>query len=131
MDGPPEGAQTEDQPLSQISTFGDQLPVPPSQVRVESVGVNPLDRRRVDVAVDLTPCLEPIHVEMVIVGPQDRELCNIQLIHNRDWALDKVMHLRQDAQPGDHTLHVGVFFDDELVARAARKFSFPLPAQTG
>ena len=32
----------------------DRAPVPVSQMRVESVGVNALDRRRVDVAVDLT-----------------------------------------------------------------------------
>lgn len=85
-----------------------------------------LDQRRVDVAVDLTPCLQPVNVEMVIVGPQDDELCSILLISNREWELDKILHLRQDANPGDHTLHVGVFSDDELVARAARRFAFPL-----
>jgi hypothetical protein len=49
------------------------------------------------------------------------------LVQNRDWMVDKVMHLRQDAGPGEHTLHVGVFRDDELVTRAARTFAFPAP----
>jgi hypothetical protein len=101
--------------------------VPAEQVQIESLGVNPLDLRRVDVAVDLTPLLEPVNVELVIVGPDNDELCSILLVHNREWMLDKVMHLRQDAEPGEHTLHVGVFFENELVARAARQFKMPQP----
>jgi hypothetical protein len=63
---------------------------------------------------------------MVIVGPTDDELCSTILVGNRQPAVDRIMHLRQDAQPGQHTLHVGVFYEGELVARAARAFSFPL-----
>jgi hypothetical protein len=96
----------------------------PQDVQVEGVGVNPLDLRRVDVAVDLTPCQVPVTVEMVIVGPDDDELCSVMLIENTEWMLDRIMHLRQDAQPGAHILHVGVFHDGELVARAARRFEF-------
>jgi hypothetical protein len=105
----------------------ERVPVPPAEVRVESIGVNPLDRRRVDVAVDLTPCRQAVDVELVIVGPSDDELCSILLIQNRQWMLDKIMHLRQDALPGTYTLHVGVFHEKELVARAASRFVFPPP----
>jgi hypothetical protein len=101
-------------------------PVRPDKIQVQSVGVHALDLRRVDVAVDLTPCTEPVTVEMVIVGPEDDELCSVLLVENRQWQLDKIMHLRQDAQPGEHLLHVGVFYHDELVARAACRFLFPL-----
>jgi hypothetical protein len=107
--------------------FADGAPVPVAEVRIESVGVNPLDQRRVDVAVDLTPCLQAVNVELVIVGPDDDELCSTLLVQNRQWMLDKVMHLRRDAQPGDYTLHVGVFFEEQLVTRAARRFRFPPP----
>jgi hypothetical protein len=62
---------------------------------------------------------------MVIVGPQDDELCSIRLLQNREWMLDKILHLRQDAQPGEHILHVGVFAENELLARTARRFVFP------
>lgn len=91
---------------------------------MQSIGIHALDMRRVDVAVDLTPCTQPVTVEMVIVGPMGHELCSVLLFENRDWKLDKIMHLRQDAQPGEHVLHVGVFSEDELVARAARRFVF-------
>ena len=100
-------------------------PVRPEKIQVVGVGVHALDMRRVDVAVDLTPCVEPVTVEMVIVGPEGDELCSVLLVDNRQWMLDKIMHLRQDAQPGEHVLHVGVFKDNELVARAARRFGFP------
>jgi hypothetical protein len=107
--------------------FADRAPVPVTEIRIESVGVNALDRRRVDVAVDLSPCREPVTVEMVIVGPDDDELCSILLVENREWMLDRIMHLRRDAGPGEHTLHVGVFYEKELVARAAKTFTFPSP----
>jgi hypothetical protein len=101
-----------------------EAPVPPGQIQVQSIGVNPLDLRRVDVAVDFTPCIEPVTVELVIVGPEDDELCSVMLVQSRECMVDKIMHLRQDAQPGEYVLHVGVFFEGELVARAARRFSF-------
>ena len=103
-----------------------EAPVQPHEMRVLGVGINPLDMRRVDVAVDLTPCTEPVKVEMVIVGPDDDELCSLLLVENRTWMIDKIMHLRGDAQPGEYVLHVGVFHEDELVTRAARRFAFPL-----
>jgi len=111
--------------VSQVDLFG-EAPVQPHKMLVLSVGVNPLDMRRVDVAVDLTPCTEPVKVEMVIVGPDDDELCSLLLVENRTWMIDKIMHLRKDAQPGGYVLHVGVFYNDELVTRAARRFAFPL-----
>jgi hypothetical protein len=100
-------------------------PVQPEQIQIESVGVNPLDQRRVDVAVDLTPCLRPVDVELVIVAPDDEEVASSLLLGNRQWMLDKVLHLRQDAGPGEYVLHIGVFYEKELVTRAARRFSFP------
>ncbi len=115
--------------LSQSSFSTNPALVSPTEMRIESVGVNPLDLRRVDVAVDLTPCREPVNVEMVIVGPDDAELCSILLIQNSEWALDKILHLRQDAQPGGHTLHVGVFYENGLVAQTARCFTFS-PAES-
>ena len=117
--------------MSQNLFFAGQAPVPPAEVRVESVGLNPLDQRRVDVAVDLTPCLEPLTVELVIVGPDDTELCSALLLGNRQWEIDKVLHLRQDAQPGAHVLHIGVFAGEDLVARAARSFHFPSAGSAG
>jgi hypothetical protein len=112
--------------LSRRTFIAGAAPRPASEVEIESVGLNPLDLRRVDVAVDLTPYLGTVNIEMVIVGPANEELCSISLVHNRDPILDKVMHLWQDAQPGEHILHVGVFVEEDLVARAARSFRFPL-----
>ena len=93
--------------------------------RIECVGVRALDKRRVDVAVDLVLGPEPLSVELVIVGPDDKELCSVQVVHNHQAALDKTMHLRADAEPGEHTLHVGLFRDEELLDHAVRHFAFP------
>jgi hypothetical protein len=102
-----------------------RMPLPAAEVRIESLGVRALDLRRVDVAVDLTPCREPVTVDMIIVGPHDEELCSSLLVNNTEWMLDKVLHLRRDAEPGKHTLHIGVFHDNLLVTREARTFEFP------
>jgi hypothetical protein len=112
---------------------GDAVPVEVAQARVESIGVNSLDRRRVDVAVDITPCREPLTVEMVIVGPDDAELCSTLVVQSREWAMDRVMHLRRDAAPGVHTLHVGLFYEDRLLHQAAARFAFASaePGQEG
>jgi hypothetical protein len=99
-------------------------PLPASEVRIESVGINPLDLRRIDVAVDLSPCSEPLSVEMVVVGPEGEELCSILLVDNRESMLDKIMHLQHDAEAGEYTLHVGVFLDNRLVDRAERRFRY-------
>jgi hypothetical protein len=112
--------------VSQSGSIGGRSPVSPGDIRVESVGVRAIDLRRVDVAVDLTPCRAAVDVEMVIVGPDDDELCSIRLVDNRQATLDRIMHLRQDAQSGEHTLFIGVFHEGELVARADRTFAFPL-----
>ena len=97
----------------------------PGAARIECVGVRALDKRRVDVAVDLVLGPEPLSLEMVIVGPEGKELCSVQVIHNHQPALDKIMHLRADAQPGEHTLHVGLFREEELLDHAVRHFAFP------
>jgi hypothetical protein len=112
--------------LSEGSISRNRALVPPVEIRIEGVGVNALDHRRVDVAVDLTPCLKPVTIEMVIVGPDDDEASCVLLIDNREWMVDKIMHLRQAAQAGEYTLHVGVFYEEELVTRTARRFTFPL-----
>ncbi|MBN1657660.1 MAG: hypothetical protein JXA93_04630 [Anaerolineae bacterium] len=110
--------------MSQRIFLQGQRPVPPAEIEITGVGLNPLDRRRVDVAVDLTPFLEPVRIEMAIVAPSDEEVCSTTIVHNHDWMIDKMLHLRRDAEPGEHVLHVGVFFEDELVAHAARSFVF-------
>lgn len=111
--------------MSQRTFLEGRRPVSAREIEIESIGLNPLDRRRVDVAVDLTPFLEPVRVELAIVGPDGEELCSTTLVHNRDWMLDKMLHLRCDAGPGEHILHIGVFVESELVAYAGRRFLFP------
>lgn len=114
--------------MSQRTFLQGRGPVPPAEIEIEGVGLNPLDLRRVDVAVDLTPCREPVRVELAVVAPDDQEVCSTTLVQNRAWTLDRILHLRRDAGPGEYILHVGVFHEDELVAHVARRFVFPQAA---
>jgi len=117
--------------LSRISISGGTAPVAPEQARIECVGVNALDQQRVDVAVDLTPCVEPLTVELVIVAASGEELCSVLVMRSHEWTLDKILHLRRDAEPGEYTLHVGIFRDEVLLDHAARRFAFPRPGAVG
>lgn len=116
--------------MSQRTFLEGRAPVPPEEVRIEGIGLNPLDRRRVDVAVDLTPFRGAVRVEMAIVGPDEQEWCSTTLLQNRDAMLDKILHLRQDAAPGAYVIHVGIFVEEELVAHEARRFAFS-PVEAG
>jgi hypothetical protein len=102
-----------------------ERPVPPDEIEITGVGLNPLDLRRVDVAVDLTPFLDPVRVEFAIVDPDDDEVCSSTRVGQREPTIDAILHLRCDAVPGQHVLHVGVFHGDALVAHVARSFYFP------
>jgi len=113
--------------LSQNLVFSERGPVPVSDMCIEEIGVNPLDHRRVDVALDLSPCRQPVTVRMAIVGPDDDEWASTTLIQNREWMLDKVLHLRRDAVPGGYILHVGVFDEETLVCRATKRYRYPAP----
>jgi len=117
--------------------------VPGREVRIESVGVCGLRADRgqaaicphgyVDVAVDLTPSVEPIRVELAVEEPSGAELASMTMIDNCQPALDRKLHLRRSPEPGVHTLHVGVFYRDELIDHVQKSFSFSDPPgeQTG
>ncbi len=111
--------------MSQNLFFADRAPVSAAEARIEGVGVGPLDARRVDVAVDVTPCLEALRVEFAIVGPDGAEWASATLLDNRDWALDKMLHLRRDAEPGAYTLHVGLFHGEQLIHHLIKTYTYP------
>ena len=115
--------------------------VPGREVRIESVGVCGLRADRgqaaicphgyVDVAVDLTPSVEPIRVELAVEEPSGAELVSMTMIDNRQAALDRRLHLRRPPEPAAHTLHVGLFYGDDLIDHVQRRFSFPTSPDEG
>ncbi len=112
----------------------DRRPVPGREVRIESVGVcgQLADQGQtaicpygyVDVAVDLTPCTERTRVELVVEAPSGVELVTMTMIDNCQPMLDRRLHLRRPPEPGVHTLHVGVFYGDDLIDHVQKHFSF-------
>jgi len=125
----------------------DRPPVPGREVRIESVGVLGWQAERaeqghaaicpygyVDVAVDLTPSAERTRVELAVEEPSGAELVSMTMIDNLQPALDRRLQLRRPPEPGVHTLHVGVFYGDDLVDHVQKRFSFAAPpggAQSG
>jgi hypothetical protein len=119
------------------SSSTDRRLVPGREVRIESVGVCGLRAERaqrgqtavcpygyVDVAVDLTPSGEATRLELAVEEPGGAELVSMTMIDNCQPALDRRLHLRRPPEPGVHTLHVGVFYGDELIDHVHRHFSF-------
>ena len=110
--------------------MADHRPVPATEARVEGIGINPLDARRVDVAVDLAPCREALTVRMAIVGPDDEEWSSTTILNNRDWMLDRILHLKRDAVTGEYTLHVGLFREEDLLYRTSKPYAYPPQDET-
>lgn len=116
-------------------------PVPGREVRVESVGVcgRPAEPGQaaicpygyVDVAVDLTPSAEAIRVELAVEQPGGAELVSVAMIGNCRPEIDRRLILRRLPEPGVHTLHVGLFFGDELIDHVQKRFSFDPPDEPG
>ena len=127
--------------MGQFPSFPtERRPVPGREVRIESVGVCGRRAERaqgmqaavcpygyVDVAVDLTPSAEAIRVELAVEEPSGAELASMTMIDNCQPALDRRLHLRRPPEPGVHTLHVGVFYRDELIDHVQKSFSFSDP----
>jgi hypothetical protein len=67
-------------------------------------------------------------VRMAIVGPDDEEWCSTAILNNRDWMLDRVLHLQRDAEPGEYTLHVGLFREQDLLYRSSKRYVYPPPS---
>ena len=115
--------------------------VPGREVRIESVGVCGLRADRgqtavcpygyVDVAVDLTPSAERTRVELVVEEPSGAELVSMTMIDNCQPALDRRLHLRRPPEPAAHTLHVGLFYGDDLIDHVQRRFSFSASPDEG
>lgn len=106
-------------------------PVLGPEVRIESVGVYAPNRHRVDVAVDLTPSLDGIRLEIAVEEPSGAELVSMTLVDNRDRMVDRRLHLRRAPEPGVHVLHVGIFYQDELIHHVRQEFDFPEPGSAG
>lgn len=112
--------------MYELSSFpGNRRRVAGAEVRIESVGVYAPDRHRVDVSVDLTPSMEGVRLEMAVEEPSGAELVTMTLVEHREPAVDRRMHLRRAPEPGVHTLHVGIFYHDELVHHVRTEFRFP------
>ena len=120
-----------------FSLPADRPLVPGRDVRIESVGVCARQAQRaertlaavcpyghVDVAVDLTPSAEPTRIELAVEEPDGAELVSVTIIDNCQPALDRRLHLRRPPGPGVHTLHVGVFYGDDLIDHVRKHFSF-------
>jgi len=85
----------------------------------------------VDVAVDLTPSGERTRVELAVEAPSGAELVSMTMIDNSQPMLDRRLHLRRPPEPGVHTLHVGVFYGDDLVDHVQKQFTFAPPQAQG
>jgi hypothetical protein len=128
--------------MDQFPSFpAGRRPVPGREVRIEGVGVcgrqpepGPMPiclYGYVDVAVDLTPSDERTRIELAVEAPSGAELVTMTMIDNSQPLLDRRLHLRRPPEPGVHTLHVGVFYGDELIDHVQKQFGFAPPQAEG
>ncbi len=91
--------------------------------------------RRVDVAVDLSPCRDGgpewvPRLELALESPAGRHVGSAALVECRECAVDLLMHLHGDPEPGEYTLHVGLFWGELLLQHERRTFCLPVAARS-
>lgn len=98
-------------------------PVPPQQVKVDRLDVEPYpDGRRIAVSLELTPFQERPTLELTVVDEQGGQLAQTTIIETVDHELELTMHL-PPAFSGTAAVVLEVAFEEHgTVDRAETRF---------
>ncbi len=115
---------------SNISFFDnpDEIPLPPDDVRITEVRVDPLpDGRRVVVSVKLTPFVEKPDLDVTLLrgGVEERSL---SLVGAMQPQLQLTMHLPEGDPSGSYTARIDLLHDGEIRQSETAAFEVSRPA---
>jgi hypothetical protein len=103
----------------------DEVPLPPREVRITEVKVNPLpDGRRVVLNVTLTPFLEYPNLEIVVYRPDGQEERSMSIIGTMDRHLQLTLHVARP-EAGDYRAQIDLMHEGEILQTESLKFSIP------
>lgn len=90
-----------------------EVPVPPDEVRIRELSVEPLpDGRRVRVSLDLTPFQQPPTLDLVVTGDSGVEAASTTIVEPFAPKMSLTMHLQEPDPDGKYSLRVDLVYPD-------------------
>ena len=108
-----------------------ESPVPPEEVRVRSVNVEPYaDGRRVKISLELTPFQISPDIEVQVTDLDGEEMSSTSIIGAVQGKLSFTMHLADESRSADCLLKVAVIYREQgVVDEAVRPFTQSNPSE--
>ena len=102
-----------------------EVPLPPREVRITAVQAQPApDRRRVALAITLTPFLEYPDLEIVLFRPDGDEERSLSVVGTMDRHLALTLHIKQP-MAGEYRAQVRLIHEGEILQTEYVAFSLP------
>ena len=104
-----------------------EVPLPPREVRITDVQARPApDRRRVALAITLTPFLEYPNLEIVLFRPDGDEERTLSVVGTMDRRLALTLHIKQP-MPGEYRAQIELLYEGEVLQTESVAFLLPEP----
>ena len=104
-----------------------EVPLPPREVRITDVQARPApDRRRVALAITLTPFLEYPNLEIVLFRPDGDEERTLSVVGTMDRRLVLTLHIKQP-MPGEYRAQIELLHEGEVLQTESVAFLLPEP----
>ena len=114
--------------MGSLMFFADEaeVPLPPREVRMTEVKVNPLpDGRRVMLNITLTPFLEYPNLEVMVYRPDGQEERGMSIIGSMDRHLQLTVHVARPESSGEYRAQIDLIHEGEVLQTESLKFSMP------
>ncbi len=92
----------------------DEIPLPPNEVRIRELHADLWpDGRRVRIKIELDPFQRRPSLDAAILDSSGSELADTSIIETMTRVLEFNMHLRGEILPGEYTLQVKLYYQQE------------------
>lgn len=108
----------------------DQVPLPPEEVRIRAVNVEPYpDGRRLRLKIELTPFQAPPNLEVWVENVDEERIAHTNIIGTMTPQMSLTMHLKGKNVVGVHRLWLMLSYEEEgEIERRPFEFEISEPA---
>jgi hypothetical protein len=87
-----------------------EVPLPPNEVRIQSLVAQPLDERRVKVYLETDPSQKRPNADLLISDEQGNPIASASIIESMTRKMELIMHLRGVPAGGTYRLQATLYF---------------------
>ncbi len=87
------------------------IPLPPEDVRIRELRVEPLqDRRRVRLLIEITPFQQKPNLEIKIMTATGHEAASLSIIEAIDYKMQFTVHLKDESASGEYIAELELYY---------------------